>query len=494
MKSIYAIRRKFVLLQAIVFLIALFYEYSIQEAHNYSLILFYSLWNGISYLWLFYNELKFAPDFHPYQILALISAQFIGFNGVNCYLELIEGNNLYFGSALINDAMFLGIIYLSLQHLLLFGVFYFLEHKNRKRNHTSLKLGDKIRQSKIEYFDWGIRFYLFVWSMRIISLIIPLASISSILVSITNIGHIVTLFLLTFAMIQYPMRSRAKYCHWIIVVLEIILVMNHGMKEEIIRTLVPYCIYILISYKAGFLSFRISTILNMSFIAVFIVFFVFPYVSIFRNISITTGRSWNDISTSEALSEYSKYINKEGIYAYDEEERGAGYLMSRAGAIDCNAFSIDYAKKHGTSPEFLAYCGMALIPRIIWPSKPSVVLGGMAYALATGDENWAQAKSSESYGNSVSLGYIGSCYFSLGFLGSIFLILFHSFFIWYLWNFLKQKMLYNLVALWAFSGFVFLLLKDFESFSDCGFNFVVFNIIYILLCKFVYKGPKKLVD
>lgn len=484
---IYQKRKQFVIVQILAFIIALLYEHTIASTHDYFVILIYSLWNSISYLWLFYMELKYAPDFNPYQVLALVTAQFIGLNGINQYNELASGESLYFGATCINDAMYIGIIYLSLQHLILFSVFYFMENKH-KNNANSIKIADRIKTSQINYYSWAMRFYLFVWVMRAISFFFPLENISSVLFGITVNGHIVTLFLLTFSMTQYPLSKTARNWHWIIVVAEIVIVLNHGMKEEIIRTLVPYCIYFLINYKAGYATFRGKSAVQIAAIAAFVVLFVFPYVSIFRSISINTGKSWQQISTAEALSEYGKYINKEGIYAHDDEERGAGYLMSRAGAIGCNAFSIDYAKHNGTSPEFFAYCGIALIPRIIWPSKPQIVIGGMADALAKGESGWMNAQRADSYGNSLSLGYIGSCYFCLGFWGAIFLVLFQAFFLWYLWQFLRQCMLYNIVAIWAFSAFVFILLKDFESFADCGLNFIVFNLIYIFICTYIYRG------
>lgn len=492
--EIFSIRKRFIIAQSVVFLLALSYEYGIGKTHDYTVILLYSLWNAISYLWLFIKELKYAPDFHPYQILALVTAQFIGFSGVSSYFELVSGETLYFGATAVNDSMYLGIIYLSLQHLLLFAIFYYQEFKHRNDFHNQIKLADRIKNSAVPYYKWALCFYLFVWFMRIISLVVPLASISSVLVGLAKGGYIVSLFLLVFAMIQKPEDRSANRWHWIIVAVEIAMVMNHGMKEEIIRTLVPYCVYILIMFKAGYTRLNSKTIVQVGAIAAFVVLFVFPYVSIFRSISISSGRSWDQISTTEALSEYGKYVNKEGIYASDDEERGSGYLMSRAGSIGCNAFSIDYAKKNGTSPEFLAYCGYALIPRIIWPDKPAVVIGGMAYGLSTGDSNWLDAGSADSYGNSVSLGYIGSCYFSLGLFGAFALIILQSFFIWWLWYVLRNAMLYNIVALWAFSGIIFILLKDFESFADCGFNFIIFNLLYVIICKTIYKGPAHLLN
>lgn len=490
--KIYSLRRTFIVLQILVFALALFYEHLFASTHDYTIIFLYSLWNAISYLWLFIVELKYAPDFHPYQILALITVLFVGINGVSLYLRLIDGENLYFGAQLVNDSLYLGIIYLSLQHIILFAIFFILESRHKEDRRKNLKIADRIKSSNVDYFSWAVYFYIFVWLLRLIGLAIPLASISSVLVGLTVNGYIIALLLLTFAMIQGSFSNRARVWHWIIVTIEIAIVLNHGMKEEIIRPLVPYCIYIIISYKAGYTKLHSRTIFSMALMSAFVVFFVFPYVSIFRSISIRSGRLWSQISTTEAFTEYGKYMRNEGLYAKDDEDRGADYLISRAGSIGCNAFSIDYAKRYGKNPEFFSHCCIALIPRAIWPNKPQVVIGGMVDSLVKGESNWLMAQRSDSYGNSLSLGYIGSCYFCLGFWGALILIIVQSYFIWYIWDFMKRTMFYNLVALWMFTGLIFILLKDFESFADCGLNFVAFNLIYLFICKYIYRGPSSL--
>ncbi|HBI99467.1 MAG TPA: hypothetical protein DDY66_09280 [Prevotella sp.] len=492
--DIFVLRKYFIIVQVFVFLLALLYDFMVGNSNDYTIILFYSLWNIGSYLWLFIKELRLAPDFHPYQILALVAAQFIGVSGISTYLQLMTGESILFGSTVITHAVYLGIIYLSLQHILLFAVFFFMENRHKDDEENTMYIADRIMNSNVPYFKWALYFYVFVWAMRIISLLVPLESISSLFVTLATGGYIVTLFLLTFAMIQNPLDRKGKMWHWGIVALEIALVMNHGMKEEIIRPLVPYCVHILILYKAGYKRFNSKTIVQVGLIGAFVILFVFPYISIFRTISYSTGKKWDQITTSETLSEYMKYINKEGKYAYDGEERGVGYMMNRAGSVGCNAFSIDYAKTKGTQPQYLAYCGAAIIPRIIWKDKPSVVIGGMAYMLANKKSNWSNAKSSDAYGCSVSLGYIGSLYLSIGFGGAILAICLQSLLLWYLWHFYKKKILYNIVAVWAFSSLIFVLLKDFEAFQDCGLSFCTWALVYVFICSKIFPGPKYLIE
>lgn len=111
--DIFVLRKYFIIVQVFVFLLALLYDFMVGDSNDYTIILFYSLWNIGSYLWLFIKELRLAPDFHPYQILALVAAQFIGVSGISTYLQLMTGESILFGSTVITHAVYLGIIYLS---------------------------------------------------------------------------------------------------------------------------------------------------------------------------------------------------------------------------------------------------------------------------------------------------------------------------------------------------------------------------------------------
>lgn len=459
-------------------------SYTLDLRNEYIFILFYSLFNIFSYGWLFMQEMKYAPDFHPFQVLSLVALMFIGVNGISCYNKLSSGENIYFASALINDCLYLGVLFLSLQHLLLFSIFFYMEKKHE--NDNRLKFADRIKASNIDYGSWALRSYIIVWVLRGMSFFVQLGSISTILVNIANYGHLLTLYLLTFAMMKNP-RALYKNAHWIIVFIEIALVLNHGMKEQIIRTLVPYCIYLLIMYKAGYQKFSGKMITNIAIIGFFVVGFVFPYVSITRTISNTTGRLWSDISVTEIFNDYIKYINNEGEYADEEEERGAGYLVSRAGSLGCNAWSIYHARREGLEPLYFAYCVSAMIPRVIWRDKPIIVTGAMAYAMVNGDQNWINTRVVEEQATSISLGFIGSCYMCMGLIGSLLYIAFISFFIWFVWDVCRKKMTYNIIMIWAFISFIAVLLKDYEGFQDCGINFLFFNTIYILLSRYFIK-------
>lgn len=483
--TIYNKRKKFVVLQAVVFAISLCMSYAIDLSKESGFILLYSLFNVISYGWLFVQEMRYAPDFHPYQVLALVSMQFIGLNGISLYEDLVNNRDIYLGNSRIDEYLYLGMLFLSFQHLVLYAVFFLME----KRHATEHKrmFADRIKHSKINYWRWAKTSYLIIWTLRVLSLYIPFASISSIVVNIINYGHLLTLYLIIFAMIKSPKNGMYKTIHWAIVLIEIALVLNHGMKEEIIRTLVPYCIYLIIMFKNGYQRLNAKLVTIFALIGFVVVGFVFPYVSITRSISLRTGKLWNEIPTEKVFDEYLRYLNGEDSYANDDEERGIGYMMNRAGSISCNAWSVNHAREEGIEPMYLAYCLSANIPRMLWPNKPDVVTGVIAYAMVNGESNWINAKREHVQSTSISLGFIGSCYICLGFFGSIIYLIFISWFIWLLWDTCRKKMTYNIVMLWAFISLITILLKDFENFADCGINFIIFNTIYILICKFVDK-------
>lgn len=489
--KIYSIRRTFILSQVVVFAIAISYTYFISNAYNYTFVLLYSLWNIISYGYLFVLELKYAPDFNPYQLLCLSCMLFTGLNGIDIYSDLVNGKSITFGVFSIEEVIHLGILFLSVQHIILFAVFFALEKRFYNSNKTESLLKN-IVESRTNYYNKAFIVYGIVWVIRAVSLIIPLSSIGSILVFFANRGYLITLFLLVFERLKNPSNKAAIYIHWIIVAIEIVLVLGHGMKEEIIISIVPYCIYWILSYKAGRRKVNIESLIPIGLITLFVLGFVFPYISVFRSLSQERGQRWSDVSVSEVLEEYALYVRREGIYAYDDSERGVGYLMYRAGSIGCNAWSIDYAQTYGPTPEFAKYCAVAVVPRILWPQKPQVVTGGMISSLAWGDESWLRPKQANEYGNSMSLGFIGACYFSFGLAGALLMVLIHAFFLWFLWAFCRNRLHYNLFAIIIFINYIILILKDFEAFQDCGISFMATNLAFMAIAFLLDRGYYKI--
>ena len=69
--DIFVLRKYFIIVQVFVFLLALLYDFMVGNSNDYTIILFYSLWNIGSYLWLFIKELRLAPDFHHWLWLVL---------------------------------------------------------------------------------------------------------------------------------------------------------------------------------------------------------------------------------------------------------------------------------------------------------------------------------------------------------------------------------------------------------------------------------------
>ena len=74
------------------------------------------------------------------------------------------------------------------------------------------------------------------------------------------------------------------------------------------------------------------------------------------------------------------------------------------------------------------------------------------------------------------------------------MICLQSLLLWYLWHFYKNKILYNVVAVWAFSSLIFVLLKDFEAFADCGLSFCTWAFVYVFICSKIFPGPKYLIE
>ena len=423
--------------------------------------------------------MKYAPDFHPFQILSLVSIQFIGLNGLSISFKLIAGDRINYSGNYVEDIVYLGIIYLSLLHIILYYVFFLYEKKYYKKKNI-YKCIDNIRNSTIDYGKWSKYVYLIVWGLRIINFVTPIGVLGASLYAFVSTGYQIVLFLLLFAALKKPNNDDYIKFHWIVVVIEILLVLGNGMKEEMIKPLIPYTVYLIFQYKAGLHKFDKKFLARLVVIGLFVVGFVFPYVSIFRTISNETGKSWNEISIGDVFSGYIDYLINDDRNN-NEIDRSTGYVMSRAGSIIYNAWAIDYAQNNGSYPQFFTYCSIAAIPRVIWPSKPVMVTGGMTSRLINGDPNWFVPGSADDYGSSSTLGFMGSCYLSFGFVGAIILIIIHALFLSYIWNYIRNRLHYNLIALFLFVNLLFLLVKDFESFKDCGVGFVAMNTAYLLL-------------
>ena len=152
------IRNYFLLSQTVVLFIALIYEYIVVKSNDYTFIFIYSLWNTISYLFLFISEMRFAPDFHPFQILTLSSIQFLGLNGLYLFSSLFIGESINYSDHIMDDIVYLVLIYLSIEHLILYYVFFYYEKKRQRSG--SPRLIDRIRCCKINYTEWAKKIYL----------------------------------------------------------------------------------------------------------------------------------------------------------------------------------------------------------------------------------------------------------------------------------------------------------------------------------------------
>lgn len=480
---IYKYRKIFIILQTIVLSLALLYVHIVKSGADLIFIFLYSIWNTLSFAWLFVVEMKYAPDFHPFQILALACLQYVGLNGLSLFSNLFVGDRVNFAGNYIEDIIYLGFLFLSLEHIILFSIFFLMERKYYKEKER-IKIADYVKSTSIDYFVWAKKTYIVIWLFRLINYFIPINALGSSILAFVNNGYHIVLFFLLFAAIKNPKKDKYLKYHWLVVAIEVILVLGHGMKGEIIQPFIPYCTYIIITYKAGLAILNRKMIAKLVAIGLFIVLFVFPYVSVFRTISNNSGKAWSEISISEGFSAYFDYVLGDNKYKSDED-RSVGYMMSRAGSIECNAWAIDYANNYGTIPEFFSYCSIAAVPRIIWPGKPQMVVGGMIDGLVRGDPLWMVPGKTDDYGTSTSIGFAGACYLCFGFLGTISAFVLYAFLFSLLWRFIRNKIYYNPMAIFILINFIFLLLTDFESFQDCGISFVAVNSVYVILARMI---------
>lgn len=439
--------------------------------NKYELLLILSFWNIFIFSILLYFEFKESSDFHPFMWMLIASIQFVGFNGISTYNTIVNGEHIYFGIYDITNYLTKGALFVSLEHVLLYLGFIIAD-----RNNDSIRITDKLFDTDADYGKWAIRFYIFVWIMRGIALFVPLSSIASILVNITTQGQMIVLLLCLFAYLKTQNRIYLRI-HWFIAIIEMALVLSSGMKEVLIQNLIPYMIYIFIQYKNNHSIFNFRFLAKLAILGTFVIFFVFPYVSLYRQMNWTERRN---VGAFEVLSEYVGYITGNSRYNDSEENRSVDYMMMRAGSIEQNTFPIMYADNNGIVPRYLYYTAIAFIPRIIWPEKPQIRLGLMMHSLAVGKSNWENTKTS---GAAFSIGFIGACYFTLGLWYALLMPFLMGFLITKFWYFYKKRVGVNLLAIWGIFGILAVINKDFEAFSDGGLAFCVWNFIYCFFIK-----------
>ena len=484
--ALYKSRYYYILSQAVVLGLLTLFVYLLDLKQSIIVFYFLIVWNIVTYTCVLYNEIIKSSSFHPFIIFALITLQYCGFSPISMAELLDSGETVYLGATPINKYLTLGYLFLSIEHFFIYCGYFLYDNKRLREDEktdmfeSSSLLGDNL-------FKIAINNYLFVILLRIVNILYPLASISSFIVGYAKNGFLVSLALLSYDMLKNT-TYRKTVIYWSITIIEIIIVLNDGMKQAIITPILPYIIYLIILFKQkidGHLPYKI--IIQFLVIAVFVIGFVFPYIQTFRELSNKKQKDWSEISVSETLDIYI-----DNLFSSSEKKQGQSgfeYFMSRAGSVGSNSFSVSYADKRGISPEYFLYSTSAIIPRVLWPDKPAMLKGSTAYYMSLGnsfDDALVKAKKDKKATTSITLGFIGSTYFAFGFLGALIICTFAGYISARIWYFVKDKQ-YNIVAVWLLYSLLTTIFIDYENFVDCGITFYMSTLVYIILIKLIDK-------
>ncbi len=451
-----------------------------------SVVIFYFLifWNITTYGCVLYNELVKSPSFQPFIIFALITLQYCGLSPIQTASMLQSDKLVYLGATPINKVLTLGYLFLSIEHYLIYCGYFLYDNYKLRREDKHISLIEGFSKYNINPFKIGLYNYIVVLLLRIVNHFISLGSFSSMLLVYSERGFLVSLAILSYALIL-ERNFNVKRLYWAITTIEILYVLNSGMKQAIITPLLPYMIYLIISYKQGLICiWSPKFIMNSILIVVFVIGFVFPYISAFRQLSIEEKKEWKDVSVSEALNAY--IDNLCSVEKDDGQQNGLEYFMGRAGSIGSNSFSIDYADKRGISPKYFLYATSAIIPRIFWPDKPKILIGSTAYYMSLGyayEDAVVKAQHTKRSA-SITLGFIGSSYMAFGIWGAIIICLLAGYLSARIWYFVKDRQ-YNILSVWLFYTLMTTIFIDYENFVDCGLMFYMWSLVYIILIKLV---------
>lgn len=474
-------RSKYIIIQAVVIGALFMFAYILDMKNSVGLFYFLIFWNIITYSFVLCNELVKSKDFHPLIIFALITLQYCGFSAIPAAGLVSSGADIYMGATRITDYMTLGYLYLTLEHYLIFCGYFIYDNSRLKKIEKQTTITDGIVKSGINLYKVGLYNYIAVLLLRLVDKMVPLASLSSLLDVYSERGYLVSLSILSYSMLLSSSRKSRKL-FWGITVLEIVLVLGDGMKQAVITPLIPYLIYLILAYKRGIINISsLSFLTKCAIIVFFIVGFVFPYISSFREIANEQQKEWKDISVSEALSRYADNMLLDNNH---DKQSGLEYFLSRAGSIGSNSFSIGYADKNGISSEYFLYTTASIIPRIFWADKPQLKIGSTAYHMSLGYtyEEALRIAQEDKKSSSITLGFIGSSYLAFGVIGALFFSLLAGNISARIWYFVKSRQ-YNVMAIWFFYVLIQTIFVDYESFIDCGLNFYMWAIVYIILIK-----------
>ena len=484
--ELFKYRYYYILTQAIVLGMLTMFVYLLDLKQSITVFYFLIVWNILTYTCVLYNEIVKSPYFHPFIIFALITLQYCGLSPISIAEILDSGETVYLGATPINKYLTLGYLFLSIEHFLIYCGYFLYDNKRLREDEktdmfeSSSLLGDNL--CKIAIFN-----YLFVILLRSINIFYALASISSFIVGYAKNGFLVSLALLSYDMLKNK-NSRTSIIYWTITIIEIIIVLNDGMKQAIITPLLPYVIYLILLFKQKTDShFPNKIIMQFLVIAIFVIGFVFPYIQTFRDLSNKKQKDWSEISVTETLNVYI-----DNLFSSSNKKKGQSgleYFMSRAGSVGSNSFSVSYADKRGISPEYFLYSTSAIIPRVLWPDKPAMLKGSTAYYMSLGnsfDDALVKAKKDKKATTSITLGFIGSTYLAFGFLGVLIICTFAGYISARIWYFVKDKQ-YNIVAVWLLYSLLTTIFIDYENFVDCGITFYMSTLVYIILIKLIDK-------
>lgn len=484
MEHLISLRNSFIKQQIIFVALSGILIYTLKLQSSSMMLLVVSIWNCLTFGLHFFREIKKTDGFSPLLVLFVTIVQFSGFNGISVSLDMMAGELPYYGVLPVYEVITEGAWFITIEHLLFIVGFWLCEKKYKYRNNEF----NNVPNSSIDFYRKAIRVYILVWCLRVVDGILPLSSISYMLTAFASKGHMVTLLLLTFEAIKHPYKANTMKVHWLIVAVEVVLVLGHGMKEEIIQCILPYVIYQIALYQQGNIKLNMSMIARICFIGALTVYFVFPFVACFRNYATQNDLDWSEVSVSSAWGEYVRYINKEGVYANADENLSTDYLMNRAGKIGSTAAGLYLCHQNGPNYDYAKFACISIIPRVLWPSKPQVLLGAMLTKAQRGDTKSSYADLQDEK-SSDTFGFIGTCYYALGLIPSLFIPLIMGLILGFVWVMVKRRVSYSALALWIMFVIIRIFSQDLGGFYDLGISGVFSFAVYMVLLK--YFAPLK---
>lgn len=434
--------------------------------------------NLLLYSYIFIGELKYGQQLHFAIFYYIMAIQSFGIGNIFQGIRLNEGFQFNFGGTVITDFIPIGAVFANFEFLLVFMGYYYILNKTQKKRIQISSVFKKINTSK--YFHTAMVIYIItiLYDVLVYLDLNPFQNIG-IISHIFNNGILIAMMYLVYDILSTE-RGKSKHLLYFIMAIGVAKTMFGDSKEAIILNFVPYFIMLFYRIQEGnikILSPKI--IIRMSAFMLLMILVIFPIVTttrVLRNLNDGVPADVNQVIETY----FSVLASPEDNSVYRNDRSITDEYVSRNYYVAPIAYALKHVESRGyIGSIFIEHSLMALVPRILWPEKPVIAPGMIAYDLTLGGNGINPTNRVF-----VNFGFIGATYMTGGWLIVLLILPFAGIVLGWMWNFIqKGYILYNPIAIFVYFMLMRKMLVGGLSEWDLGILFCVNMLVYVIFIK-----------